>query len=73
MRTLSLPRAPHRNDRISPEHTFLGANTVVQDMLMNFGDELGVKPGLDFAGSIARNREFLKTSADVTLSEGRRA
>ncbi len=52
------------------EHTFLGANTVVQDMLMNFGDELGVKPGLDFAGSIARNREFLKTSADVTLTEG---
>ncbi|WP_236994698.1 cytochrome c family protein [Granulosicoccus antarcticus] len=52
------------------EHTFLGANTVVQDMLMNFGDELGVKPGMDFAGSIARNREFLKTAATVTLTEG---
>ncbi|NND91340.1 MAG: hypothetical protein HKN42_10790 [Granulosicoccus sp.] len=50
------------------EHTFLGANTVMQDMLMNFSDELGIDPELDFAGSIARNREFLTTSADVTLS-----
>lgn len=52
------------------EHVFLGANTVMQDMFKNFGEELGIKPGLDFDGAIARNREFLKTSATVTLSEG---
>lgn len=52
------------------EHTFLGANTVMQEMLMNFRDELGVPPRVtdaDFAESIARNQEFLKTSADVTI------
>ena len=52
------------------EHTFLGANTVMQDMLKNFKDELGVSSeisGADFDESIARNRQFLKTSATVEL------
>jgi len=51
------------------EHTFLGANTVMQDMFKNFADELGIDPDLDFDSSILRNREFLKTSADVTVSQ----
>jgi len=49
------------------EHVFLGANTVMQTMLKEYSDELGIKPGLDFDTSILRNREFLKTSAEVTL------
>ncbi len=51
------------------EHTFLGANTVMQDMFKNFGDQLGIKPGLDFDSAIARNREFLKTSATVSINQ----
>ena len=64
------------------EHTFLGANTVMQDMLKNFADELGIE--LDapaeadqaefrdnaFDEAILRNREFLKTSATVTVMAG---
>ncbi|MFK8081979.1 MAG: hypothetical protein AB8B97_16960 [Granulosicoccus sp.] len=53
------------------EHTFLGANTVMQDMFKNFAEELGIDPNLDFDTAIERNREFLKTSATVTLSQGR--
>ena len=52
------------------EHSFLGANTVMQDMFKNFATELGIDPELDFDTAIARNREFLKTSATVTLSQG---
>lgn len=52
------------------EHSFLGANTVMQDMFKNFATELGIDPELDFDTAIARNREFLKTSASVTLSQG---
>lgn len=60
------------------EHTFLGANTVMQDMLMNFGDELGLdlsdENGLTheekFTDSIQRNREFLRTSASLTIVQG---
>ncbi|MFK7856086.1 MAG: hypothetical protein AB8B79_18355 [Granulosicoccus sp.] len=60
------------------EHTFLGANTVMQDMLMNFGDELGVdlsdENGLSheekFTQSIERNREFMTTAASVSISQG---
>jgi hypothetical protein len=52
------------------EHVFLGANTVMQDMFDNYSEELGIKPGMDFQGAIERNREFLTTSADVTLSQG---
>lgn len=50
------------------EHTLLGPNTVMQTMLMNFSDELGIDPTLDFQTSIERNREFLKGAADVTLT-----
>jgi len=52
------------------EHTFLGANTVMQDMLKNFKQELGVSSDIsdaDFDESIARNRAFLKTSALIEL------
>ncbi len=52
------------------EHTFLGANTVVQDMLKNFRTELGVSDDISdaaFDESIQRNREFLKTSATLEL------
>lgn len=61
--------APEKRTEFA-EHTFLGANTVMQDMFKNYAEELGIKPGLDFDGSIERNREFLTTSADVTLSQG---
>lgn len=52
------------------EHTFLGANTVMQDMLKNFSEELGVSDDVtaaDFEESIVRNRAFLKTSASLEL------
>ena len=64
------------------EHTFLGANTVMQDMLKNFAEELGIEldaPGgvnqaefrdNAFDESITRNREFLKTAATVTVIPG---
>ena len=49
------------------EHTFLGANTVMLDMFKNFRTELGIEvQGFDQA--IERNREFLKTSADLTIA-----
>jgi len=49
------------------EHTFLGANTVMQSMLRDFSNELGIDPDLDFDASIERNREFLTTSASVAI------
>lgn len=52
------------------EHTFLGANTVMQSMLRDFSAELGVAPELDFDESIERNREFLTTSASVAIANG---
>ena len=52
------------------EHTFLGANTVMQDMFKNFAEELGIDTSLDFDEAIERNREFLATSAVVSVSEG---
>ncbi len=49
------------------EHTFLGANTVMLDMFKNFREELGIEvQGFDQA--IERNREFLKTSADLVIT-----
>jgi len=54
------------------EHTFLGANTVVQSMLRDFGEELGVNPDIteeEFNESIARNRAFLQTSATVEVKD----
>ncbi|MEE9321158.1 MAG: hypothetical protein V3U76_11975 [Granulosicoccus sp.] len=49
------------------EHVFLAANTVMQDMMMNFSDELGIPAGLNFQESIERNREFLTTAADIEI------
>jgi len=52
------------------EHTFLGANTVMLDMFKNFREELGIKV-TGFDAAIERNREFLKTSADLTITDTR--
>lgn len=49
------------------EHTFLAANTVIQRMLQDFNEELGIDPNIDFEPSIERNREFLKTAASLEL------
>ncbi len=49
------------------EHTFLGANTVMLDMFKNFREELGIEVE-GFQQAIERNREFLKTSADLTIT-----
>lgn len=51
------------------QHSFLGANTVLQDMLHNYAQELGVPEELDFPSSIARNREFLKTAATLDITD----
>jgi len=48
------------------EHTFLGANTVMLDMFENYKNELGIDAD-GFPEAIARNREFLKTSADLEI------
>ena len=53
-------------------HTFLGANTVMQQLLMEFSETLGVTTAAtQFAQSIARNRAFLNTAATVKLVSGR--
>lgn len=49
------------------EHTFLGANTIMQTMMDNYSEELGIDPDIDFQESIIRNREFLKDSATIEL------
>ncbi len=49
------------------EHTFLGANTVMLDMFKNFREELGIEVE-GFEQAITRNREFLKTSADLSIT-----
>ncbi len=47
-------------------HNFLGANTVMQRLLSQYRDELGVIASeSDFAESIAANRAFLETAADI--------
>lgn len=49
-------------------HTFLGANTVMQTMLKNYSEELGIELEPErFDESIARNREFLKGAATVDI------
>jgi len=53
------------------EHTFLGANTVMLDMFKNFREELGIEVE-GFQQAIERNREFLKTSADITFTGTRK-
>jgi len=50
------------------EHTFLGANTFILDVFKNFKNELGIKvDGFDQA--IERNRAFLKTAADIAITD----
>jgi len=49
------------------EHTMLGANTVIQSMMRDYADELGISSDIDFDESIERNREFIRSSADVEL------
>ncbi len=49
------------------EHTMLGANTVMQSMMRDFAEELGISSDIDFDESIVRNRDFIRTSAEVEL------
>ena len=49
------------------EHSMLGANTIMQSILRDFSEELGISGDIDFDEAIERNREFLRTSADVDL------
>lgn len=49
------------------EHTFLGANTVMQQIMHDNKGPLGIDADLDFEPSIVRNRAFLRTSADVQV------
>ncbi len=52
------------------KHSFLGANTVMQTMLMNYSAELGISvEPQQFEQSIIRNRIFLKGSASVQILE----
>jgi len=50
------------------EHSFLAANTVMQQMMDNYRTQLGIPAGVDFQESIARNRAFLATSAEVNIT-----
>jgi len=57
------------------EHTFLGANTVMQTMFRDFSEELGLPEDIteaDWNASIERNRAFLQTAASVTLGNASR-
>ena len=54
-----------RND--FAEHTFLGANTVMLNMMDQFRIDLGIDSSVDFEAAIERNREFLTTSADLNI------
>ena len=49
------------------EHTFLAANTVMQQIMHDNKESLGIDADLDFLESIDRNREFLRTSASVSV------
>ena len=49
-------------------HTFLGPNTVMQTLLRDYSEELGIELESEvFDDSIALNREFLKSSANVDI------
>jgi hypothetical protein len=49
-------------------HTFLGANTFMQSMLKKYSPELGIAlEAEEFDKSIARNREFLKSSGSIEV------
>lgn len=50
-------------------HTFLGANTVMQRVLRDYSEELGIELESEmFDRSIGLNQEFLKTSGSIELS-----
>jgi len=50
------------------QHTFLGANTVMQAMLRDYSDELGISVDTTlFDASIARNRAFLRGAASIDI------
>ncbi|MBX2884510.1 MAG: cytochrome c family protein [Granulosicoccus sp.] len=49
------------------EHTFLGANTVMQSMLAEWNEELGIPDDVNFEESILRNRQFLSGAAELTI------
>ncbi len=51
------------------EHTFLGANTVMLEMMKNYRTELGIDEDIDFDEAIARNRQFLQTSASLEITK----
>jgi len=50
------------------EHSFLAANTVMQQMMDNYRDQLGIDPQVNFQESIERNRAFLAESAEVNIT-----
>lgn len=51
------------------KHSFLGANTVMQQLMLNYRGELGLNAGAwQIAESIDRNRAFLKGSATIRIS-----
>lgn len=49
------------------EHTFLGANTVMQSILSDWNEELGIPDDVNFEESILRNRQFLTSAAELTI------
>lgn len=50
------------------QHTFLGANTVMQAMLRDYREELGISVNAaQFDASITRNRAFLQGAASVEI------
>lgn len=50
------------------EHTFLAANTVMQQIMHDNKGPLGIDPELDFQPAIERNRDFLRTAAEVLVT-----
>lgn len=49
------------------EHTFLGANTVMLEILRTGRQQLGIANDIDFLGAIERNQQFLRTAAEVNI------
>ncbi len=49
------------------EHTFLAANTVIQQIMHDNKESLGIDAALDFLPAIERNRNFLRTAAEVLV------
>lgn len=63
--TLASSGSDIRRQNVS-QHTFLGANTVMLDMFENYKAELGIQAE-GFPAAIQRNRDFLKTAADLEV------